>query len=154
MPALRALAVSCQNVDNTALSTLPQFPALRELTPIDFKDEGFRHVGDCRRLQRLSCMYCRETTDRATEYITDLQLKSYYAGLTLITDRSLEILGRMVSLESVEFWETKSVTDAGLAHLSSLPHLREVQIAGLPNVTLKGTKVFPPHVVVKYSPLG
>ena len=40
------------------------FPALRELTPIDIKDDGFRHVGKCVELERLTCMYCRETGDR------------------------------------------------------------------------------------------
>jgi hypothetical protein len=60
-------------------------------------------------------MYCRDTTDDATEHIAQLQLKNYYARLTQITDRSLQILGRMTSLETIEFYETKSVTDAGLA---------------------------------------
>ena len=59
-------------------------------------------------------MYCRDTTDAATEHIAGLQLTYYYAGLTLITDRSLEILGGMPSLEQVELYECKGVTDAGL----------------------------------------
>jgi hypothetical protein len=48
MPALRGFGISCKNVDDQALSTLPLFPALRELTPIDVKDDSFRHVGACR----------------------------------------------------------------------------------------------------------
>jgi len=150
MPALRALGVSCKNVDDEALSGLPQFPALRELTPIDVTDEGFRHVGRCARLERLSCMYCRETTDAATELIGGLGLKSYYAGLTQITDRSLEILGRMESLESIELYETKGVSDFGLVSLVGLPRLREVHFSGLPKVTFAGTRVFPARVRVEY----
>jgi Leucine Rich repeat len=151
MPALRTLGVSCKNVDDEALSALPRFPALRELTPIDVRDEGFRHVGVCVCLERLSCMYCRDTTDVATGHIAGLALKSYYAGLTQITDRSLETLGRMPTLESVELYETKAVTDAGLAHLAGLPRLREVHLSGLPNVTFAGTGVFPSHVRVEYN---
>jgi hypothetical protein len=151
MPALRALGVSCKNVDEQALSTLPQFPALRELTPIDVKDERFRHVGRCSLLERLTCMYCRETTDAATEHIADLRIRYYYAGLTQITDRSLEILGRMATLEQVELYECKGITDAGLGFLARLPALREVHLDGLPSVTLGGTRVFPAHVRVKYS---
>jgi hypothetical protein len=151
MPALRTLGVSCKNVDDVALSSLPRFPALRELTPIDVQDEGFRHVGRCLRLERLLCMYCRDTTDAATESIAGLQLKSYYAGLTKITDRSLEILGRMLSLESIELYETKAVTDSGLAWLADLPRLREIHLSGLPNVTFAGTGVFPAHVRVEYN---
>jgi len=152
MPALRGLGIGCKNVDDEALSTLPHFPALRELTPIGVQDAGFRHIGRCERLERLTCMYCRDTTDTATEHIAGLSnLKYYYAGLTQITDRSLEILGRMASLEVIDFFETKGITDAGLAHLAKLPHLREVNLSGLPNVTLAGTKVFPAHVRVNYE---
>ena len=151
MPALRNLGVSLKNVDEAALSSLPRFPALRELTPIDVTDEGFRFVGQCERLERLQCMYCRETTDAATEHIAGLRLKHYYAGLTRITDRSLEILGAMPSLEQIEFYECNGVTDAGLVFLAALPHLREIHLDSLPGVTLEGTRVFPAHVRVKYS---
>ena len=135
MPALRGLGVSLKNVDDEALSALPRFPALRELTPIDVRDEGFRHVGRCERLTRLTCMYCRDTTDVATAHIAGLQLQYYYAGLTQITDRSLEVLGGMATLEQVEFYECKGVTDAGLPFLARLPRLREVHLDGLPAVT-------------------
>lgn len=151
MPALRGLGVSCTKVDDAALSTLPRFPALRELTPIDVRDEGFRHVGRCEKLERLTCMYCRDTTDVATEHIAGLRLTYYYAGLTLITDRSLEMLGRMASLEQVDLYECRGVTDAGLLFLARLPGLREVHLDGLPGVTLEGTRVFPPRVRVMYS---
>jgi hypothetical protein len=151
MPALRGLGIGCRNVDDAALSTLPRFPALRELTPIGVKDAGFRHIGSCERLERLTCMYCRDTTDAATEHVAGLRLNYYYAGLTQITDRSLEILGRMTSLETVDLYEVRGVTDAGLAHLARLPRLREVNLSGLPNVTPGGAGVFPTHVRVNYE---
>jgi hypothetical protein len=151
MPALRGFGIGCKNVDDAALSTLPDFPALRELTPIGFQDAGFRHVGRCPRLERLTCMYCRDTTDTATGHIAGLGLKYYYAGLTKITDRSLAILGRMPSLEQVDFYECNGITDAGLPFLAALPNLREVHLDGLPGVTLTGTQVFPAHVRVCYS---
>jgi hypothetical protein len=151
MPALRGLGVGCRNVDDEALAALPRFPALRELTPIGIGDHGFRHVGRCSRLERLTCMYCRDTTDIATGHLAGLELKYYYAGLTQITDRSLEILGRMPSLEQVDLYECLSVTDAGLVHLAGLPRLREVHLDGLPGVTPAGTRVFPAHVRVRYS---
>jgi hypothetical protein len=151
MPALQRLGASCRNVDDEALSALPRFPALRELTPIDVRDDGFRHVGKCERLERLTCMYCRETTDAATEHIKSLTIKYYYAGLTKITDRSLEILGRMTSLEEVEFYECDGVTDAGLVFLAGLPRLRQVGLGSLPNVTFAGARVFPGDVRVNYS---
>jgi len=151
MPSLRGLGIGLGKVSDGALSALPLFPALRELTPIGVQDEGFVHVGRCKLLERLTCMYCREATDVATEHIANLRITYYYAGLTKITDRSLEILGRMDSLEQVEFYECLGVTDAGLPFLARLPNLREVHLDGLPNVTLEGTRVFPGQVRVKHS---
>jgi hypothetical protein len=151
MPALRSLGVSCKQVSDEALAAFPEFPSLRELTPIDVTDPGFRHIGRCDTLERLSCMYCRETTDVATEHIGSLQLRSYYAGLTQITDRSLEILGRMASLERIELYECLHVTDAGLVFLSTLPRLQQFEVSGSPGITHKGTGVFPASVSVRYS---
>jgi hypothetical protein len=152
MPALRGLGVSCKNVDDAALATLPEFPSLHELTPIDVTDEGFRHVGRCERLDRLTCMYCRETTDAGTAHIAGLQrVRYYYAGLTRITDRSLEILGGMSALERIELYECQGITDAGLSFLAAMPRLREVHLDGLSGVTFEGTRVFPAGVRVKYS---
>ncbi|HLK66559.1 MAG TPA: ankyrin repeat domain-containing protein [Bryobacteraceae bacterium] len=151
MPTLQVLGVGCANVDDEALSKLPDFPALRELTPIGFTDPGFRHVGRCPRLERLTCMYCRETTDAATEHIAGLKISYYYAGLTKITDRSLEVLGKMPSLEQIELYECQGVTDAGLVFLKDLPRLREVHFDGSKGVTLQGTKVFPGRVRVYHS---
>ena len=73
MPALRGLSVSCLNVDDEGISTLPSFPALKELMPMDVPDAGYRHIGRCERLESLILMYCRDTTDAATEHITGLR---------------------------------------------------------------------------------
>jgi hypothetical protein len=151
MPSLRSLGIGCRNVDDAALAALPEFPSLRELTPIDFHDDGFRHIGRCPKLERLTCMYCRETGDAATEHIQGLPIKYYYAGLTRITDRSLEILGAMESLEQVDLYECLKITDAGLPYLARLPRLREVHLDGLPGVTLEGTWVFRSGVQVYHS---
>src|SRR4030095_4502555 len=122
MPAPRGLAVSCKNVDDTGLSALRCFPALRALMPMDVPDEGFRHVGRCERLEELWLIYCRDTGDAATERIAGLSwLMTCYAGKTRVTDSSLEILGRVPSLEKIEFWECVVITDAGVALLACPP---------------------------------
>jgi hypothetical protein len=151
MPSLRTLGIGCENVDDAALSRLPAFPSLRELTPIGVRDDGFRHVGGCERLERLTCMYCRDTTDAATAHVTGLPLKYYYAGLTQITDRSLQLLGGMDTLEQIEFYECLQITDSGLPALAALPRLREVSVSGSPRVTHTGMRAFPAHVRARYS---
>jgi hypothetical protein len=151
MPQLVELGIGCRAVDDATLAVFPEFPALESLTPIGVTDAGFRHIGRSAHLVRLTCMYCRDTTDAATAHIAALPLRSYYAGLTQITDRSLEILARMPSLEQLEFYETRGVTDTGLVHLATLPRLREVAFDSVPGVTLHGTRVFPSRVHVRYT---
>lgn len=151
MPALKGLAVSCRNVDHASLASLAHFPALRELMPMDVDDEGFRHVGRCERLERLWCMYCRDTGDRATGHIAGLRLRSYYAGLSRITDRSLEILSRMASLERIELHHCKGITDTGVRRLAALPALRERSIEGARTGSRAARAAFPPAVRVRYS---
>src|SRR5438132_13870265 len=98
-------------------------------------------------------MPCQDTGDSRTELISGLRhLKTYYAGRTRITDRSLEILGGIDALERVELWNCPRVTDAGLPFLAKLPRLREVALQNLPGVTLDGASVFPPTVHVDYAP--
>jgi hypothetical protein len=151
MTALKGLAVSCKHVDDASLASLPQFPALTWLLPMDVTDEGFRHVGRCERLEKLTCMYCRDTGDRATEHIAGLsRLTHYYAGRTLITDRSLEILGRMPSLEEVILSACAGISDAGLPHIARLPRLRKVAVDATARVTRAGIGVFPAGVHVDF----
>lgn len=149
MPTLRALSVSCLNVEDDGLATLPDFPALVELMPMDVPDEGYRHVGRCAQLESLVLMYCRETTDAATEHLTGLGgLKKYFASYNKITDRTPQILSGLESLEEVVFDSCVGVTTDGVAALARLPRLRRVSAWGMPGVTTDAAAAFPPHVEV------
>jgi ankyrin repeat protein len=153
MPSLRSLSVSCKNVDEAGLSALPDFPALVELMPMDVPDDGYRHVGKCTKMKSLILMYCRETTDVATEHIAALpRLMRYFASYTRITDRTPEILGTIASLERVEFSSCAGVSTAGVAKLARLPRLREVSVSGMQKVSAEIISVFPASVRVSYSP--
>ncbi len=153
MPALKGLAASCKFVDDAALASLPDFPALKELMPMEVVDDGFRHIGRSQQLESLILMYCRDTTDVATSHITGMtNLKKYHAGYTLITDASLEMLSRIKSLEEISFEGCKFITDAGIPFLATLPRLREISIGGCPKVTRSGITGFPSGVRVSYDP--
>jgi len=152
MPSLRGLSVSCRNVDDASLASLPDFPALVEFMPMDVSDEGFRHVGRCARLEGVWCMYCRDTGDAATEHLTGLErLKVYYAGETRITDRSLELLGRMRSIERLTLAACAGVTNVGVAALAHLPLLKELTLELLPAVTRDAVRLIPARVRVSFE---
>ncbi|MGH9203130.1 MAG: hypothetical protein ACRD2A_18035 [Vicinamibacterales bacterium] len=71
-----------------------------------------------------------------------------------MTDRSLEILSRLTTLERLELSQLAGITDAGLKALAALPRLRDVSIGGSPHVTRAGVAQFAPHVRVKYEALN
>jgi len=148
MPALRALSVSCLNVEDDGIATLPSFPSLRELMPVDVPDEGYRHIGRCAELKSLVLMYCRDTTDAATEHITGLRKLSYYFNsYTTITDRTPEMLSGMDSLERITFDACHGLTNSGVARLARLPRLRELRVSGR-RVTSDVAAMFSPGVSV------
>ena len=152
MPALRGLSVSCLNVDDEGLAALPRFPALRELMPMDVPDAGYRHIGRCRELESLILMYCRDTTDAATEHLPGLsKLTYYFNSYTTITDRTPEILSTMDALERITFDTCHGLTDSGVARLARLPRLRELRVSGR-GVTAAVRQAFPPTVAVHREP--
>lgn len=153
VPSLTSLSVSCRNVDDDGLAALPHFPALTELMPMDVPDEGYHHVARCVRLESLVLMYCRETTDRATEQVTGLPvLRSYFASYTRISDRTPELLSGMASLEEVTFDSCGGLSNAGVAALARLPRLRRVRLSGMRNVTREVVRAFGEGVTVAYAP--
>jgi hypothetical protein len=152
IPTLRSLSVSCLNVDAAGLALLPRFPALRELMPMDVPDDGYRHVAACERLESLVLMYCRETGDRATEWIVRLPtLRRYFASYTRITDRTPELLSTMMSLEEITFDSCAGLTDDGVAKLARLPQLRHVRLSGMPRVSRRIAGAFGAGVRVAWS---
>jgi hypothetical protein len=151
MPALRGLSVSCLNVDDAGISALPQFPALRELMPMDIPDHRYRHIGQCKRIEALILMYCRDTTDTATEHVTGLPNLSYYFNsYTVITDRTPELLSRMDSLERITFDACHNLTNAGVGKLARLPSLKELRVSGK-GVTAAVRAMFPPSVALSWE---
>lgn len=152
MPALRGLSVSCKNVEDAALARLPESPSLVEFMPMDVPDDGFRHVGRCERLEAVWCMYCRDTGDTATAHLAGLpRLKTYYAGHTQITDRSLEILSGVDSLERVTLSACPALTNAGVAKLVSLPRLTELRLEYLPGLSRDVLRSIPGRVRVNFE---
>jgi hypothetical protein len=84
----------------------------------------------------------RDIGDEAPRISLASRLKSYFAGSTEITDRSLEVLAGLSTLESIELEHTVHVTNSGIAALALLRNLQQVSIGGLPLVTRDGASIF------------
>jgi hypothetical protein len=152
LPALRALSVSCLNVPDESVAVLPTFPSLRELMPMDIPDAGYRHIARCEQLERLVLMYCRDTTDAATEHVVELpRLKNYFASYTRITDRTPELLATMPSLEILGLSGCAGVTNAGIAALKHAPRLRELSLGGMQRVSRDAVVDFPASIRVEFQ---
>jgi hypothetical protein len=150
MPALRGLAVSCLNVEDEGIALLPSFPSLRVLMPMDIPDARYRHIGACEHLESLILMYCRDTTDAATEHITSLRELSYYFNsYTTITDRTPELLSTMDSLERIELDSCHWLTNEGVRKLARLPNLARITVSGR-QLTPDVLRAFDPGVETKY----
>lgn len=151
MPKLTSLSVSCKNVDDASIAALPAFPSLRELMPMDIPDAGYRHIGRCDELTSLVLMYCRDTSDAATENITSMpKLAKYFASYTQITDRTPEFLCGVQSLEAITFDSCAGLTNDGIAKLARLPKLKELRVSGQ-QLTRAVTAHFGGGVRVYYS---
>jgi hypothetical protein len=151
MPNLRGLSVSCLNVSDDGIALLPEFPALRHLMPMDVPDAGYRHIARCAQLESLLLMYCRETTDAATERITGLtRLRRYFNSYTTITDRTPALLSTMDSLEEITFDACHHLTDDGAFVLARLPNLATLRLAGH-GLTADVVRRFPARIDVQYE---
>jgi len=116
--------------------------------PMDVPDAGYRHIGRCNELESLVLMYCRNTTDAATEHITGLSnLEYYFNSYTTITDRTPQLLSVIESLERITFDSCHNLTNEGVAKLARLPKLRELRVSGR-QITDDVESSFPPSVSV------
>ena len=117
-----------------------------------YETMAYRHIGECEQLESLILMYCRDTTDAATEHITGLRKLSYYFNsYTMITDRTPELLSGMDSLERITFDACHGLTNTGIARLARLPRLRELHVSGKA-VTSDVVDAFSSRVSVLYGP--
>ena len=115
---------------------------------MDVPDAGYRHIGNCEQLESLVLMYCRDTTDAATEHITTLRKLTYYFNsYTMITDRTPALLSEMDSIERITFDTCHGLTNAGVGRLARLPRLRELRVSGK-GVTSEVVNAFPPRVSI------
>jgi hypothetical protein len=152
IPTLRGLSASCMNVDAEGLAALPSFPALRELMPMDVRDDDYRFIAQCTQLEALTLMYCRETGDVATSHLATLpNVRRYFASYTYATDRTPALLAAMPALEAATLHGIPGITNAGIEALGRSASLRSLSLAGMQHVTTEVAHLLPARVRLDYT---
>jgi hypothetical protein len=150
LPRLASLSLGGPRLTDDALAPLVDASELVDLGPILFGDGAFPYIGRMPRLERLTNMYNRATTDAATRHLRDHpRLRHYSAFGTQITDESLRVLSGLPRLESLEFENCSGITDEGLRELARLPRLKRVSVWSCVNVKGAWTAAVPHGVEVK-----
>jgi hypothetical protein len=149
LPRLASLGLGGPRLTDAAVAPLVDARALVDLGPVLFGDDAFFYIARIPRLERLTNMYNRSTTDAATRHLRNHPTLVHYSAFgTQITDVSLRILSGLPTLESVELENCTGISDAGLADLLRLPRLRKVSAWSCVNVTGTWTDSAPPGVDV------
>lgn len=166
LPKLSNLSIGSKKCPDEGLACLKNFQALKVFWFANeniFTDEAFQYVAQAPNLETLVNMYVREydedynlitaTTDRSTEYLAQAKkLKAYHVWGSFITDRSLEILASMKTLEDLLFYNCPHLTNEGVAQLTSLPRLRKLDLQANSQLTEKVVEHFDRSVQVNYQP--
>ncbi len=153
LPRLTSLGLGGPELTDNAMAHLVEAPALVDLGPFLFGDGAFRFIGRMRRLERLTNMYNRATTDGATRHLRDHPRLAHYTAFgTQITDESLRVLATLPSLESLEFENCAGITDEGLRAVMQAPRLRRLSVWSCISVTGTWTGAARPGIAVKSEP--
>jgi F-box and leucine-rich repeat protein 14 len=83
---------------------------------------------------------CDNITDKGLEHLanlTSLERLNLW-GCYNITDKDLEHLTNLTSLERINLLCCYNITDKGIEHLANLTSLKELDLAGCENITDKG----------------
>jgi len=150
LPRLSRLGLGGPQLSDGVMASLVDAPALVDLTPNLFGDEAFRFIGRMPRLERLTNMYNRATTDAATRHLRHHpRLVHYSAFGTQISDESLRVLATLPSLESLEFENCAGITDEGLRAVMQAPRLQRLSVWSCMSVTGTWTAAAQPGIAVK-----
>ena len=143
LPSLKGLYFEGKDsrVTDAGLQYLSKLKSIEELYLKGERmgDAGLAYLRDLPRLKYL-CLYGSRFTDKGMVHVkemTSLRILSFHEDLCRITDAGLEDISQMPNLEILCLHGTRSITDAGAAHLAKMRSLKKLNL-GSAQVTDKG----------------
>ncbi|CAI5458041.1 unnamed protein product [Closterium sp. Yama58-4] len=120
-----------------AIQSASQKPNL-DLKNLHLSDAMLAHVSTMTHLKSIDLHTATGFSAEGMKHLYKLpQLEKLLCNRTDVSDSSLEGIVSLTSLAHLNLWGTK-VTDAGLAHLTGLPSLKVLVLAGCKGVTSAG----------------
>jgi len=135
LPRLGYLALYSSRFTDRGMAHVKKIPSLRILSFHEgvccITDAGLAHVGEMPKVELLLLDVTGPVTDDGIRHLAKMpSLRKLGIKSPLISDRGLEYLGRIKTLESLTLPQDQhGITDAGLIHLGRLPNLRSLGIA-------------------------
>src|SRR5262245_25918552 len=136
IPRLHALNIGGRRLTDDAFAPFADAHSLRDLSPPLSRDAAFIRIARIPKLERLTNMYNRATTDVATQHLAGHPTLARYSAFgTQITDASLQVLAELPFLEFAELDNLFGITDAGLRVLARARKLRRLSVDTCSQVT-------------------
>ncbi|UCD50849.1 MAG: hypothetical protein JSW27_25405 [Phycisphaerales bacterium] len=135
LPRLEYLALYGSRFTDQGMVHVKEIPSLRILSFYQgvcrITDAGLAHIAEMPRLELLMLRVTGPVTDEGIRYLSQMpSLRKLHVDSPLISDRSLEYLGQIKTLEYLTLPQDQhGITDVGLVHLSQLANLRCLHVA-------------------------
>ncbi len=140
---LEILSVSSERITDAGLAQLARVKTLRwlEINTTNIKGPGLAELSKLSNLEFFSPCGFGFNNQKLQYLAGNTTIKRLPLGGTAkfmqIDDDSLAILARVKGIEDLNFHWNESITDAGVAHLAAMPHLKTLDI-NHSRVTAKG----------------
>jgi len=135
LPRLGYLALYSSRFTDRGMAHVKKIPSLRILSfhegVCHITDAGLAHIGEMPKIELLLLDVTGPVTDEGIRHLAKMpSLRKLGIKSPLISDRGLEYLGQIKTLESLTLPQDQhGITDAGLIHLGQLPNLRSLGIS-------------------------
>jgi hypothetical protein len=134
---LRRLVLNFNNISEDDLVVLKEFSELEELHLSTLGTAGDKMLEHCSKLPKLQLLHLPyeggNITDAGIQYLVNLkQLRNLKLANSRVTNNGLAELSKLTNLETLFFYNLRSVKPGSLSFMSKLDNLKDIEILDVP----------------------
>ena len=115
-------------------------------------DKALKCISEMAQVKRLSFSHSQNFTEAGWRYLGEMKgLRYLSVGCLSLDDKGLAAFGGLTSLESLNLWILKDVSDVGLRELKGLKHLKKLDFRECPGITIDGLRELQSALPGKYT---